>query len=147
MLPDASFFARSPEGIRISHVAKLRRQKYRHGMPTDLKTSSKASFLMPASLLVFRSVTTKGRIFGSNASVNSGISRISFFLQYGAYFPTRSFSYSLADFFFDWPGGRYYFWLLGFLSWLDVYWLQPIYLEGGFPCLMKRGRFVMLTLP
>ena len=100
MLPDASFFARSSEGSRISHVAKLRRQKYRHGIPTDLKTSSKASFLMPASLLVFRSVTTKDRIFGSNVSVNSGIGKISLSLKYGAYFPTLSLSYSLADFFF-----------------------------------------------
>ena len=54
---------------------------------------------MPASLLVFRSVTRKDRFFGSNASVNSGIGRISFSLKYGAYFPTLSFSYSLADFF------------------------------------------------
>ena len=151
----ASFFAGSSEGNRISHVTKLRRQKYRHGMPTDLKTSLKAAFLIPISLLVFRSVTTKDRVFGSTASVNLRIVKISFSLKYGAYMPTLSFSYSLGNFFFFFWLTRSYvlfvalrgfvpfgYWVI--LGPVIVYLLQPIYLEGGVPCLMKRGRFVMV---
>ena len=48
-------------GRRTSHVAKLFRQKYWHGMPAFLISSSKTSFVSPTSLLVLRSETTRER--------------------------------------------------------------------------------------
>ena len=75
-------------------MGKLRQRKFRYGMPAVLRISSKASFLIPASLMVFKSVTTKDRVLGSTASTNSGIGSISFSLKYGAYLPTLSLEYS-----------------------------------------------------
>ena len=77
MLPLANFFTTSSEGSRTSQVAKLLQQKYLPGMFALFRRSSKVSFFSPASLLVFRSVTTKDRVLGSTASTSSGIGRIS----------------------------------------------------------------------
>ena len=74
ILPPASFvFATSSEGSRTSQVAKLLRQKYLTGMFAVFRRSSNVSFFNPVSLLVFRSVTTKDRVFDSTVSTNSGI--------------------------------------------------------------------------
>ena len=62
-------------------------------------TSSNVSFLSRASLLVFKSVTTNDRVFGSTASTSSAIGSISFSLKYFAYFVTLSFSWPVGDFF------------------------------------------------
>ena len=53
-------------GRRTSHVAKLLRQKYWHGMPAFLIRSSKTSLVSPTSLLVFRSETTRERTLGGD---------------------------------------------------------------------------------
>ena len=90
MLPPARLFPTSSEGSKTSHVAKLLRQKYFPGMFAVFKRSSKVSFLIPASLLVLMSVTTKDRVFGSTASTNSGIGSISQSLKYFSYFSTLS---------------------------------------------------------
>ena len=69
-------------------------------MPAVLMTASNVSFLSRASLLVFKSVTTNDRVFGSTASTGSAIGSISFSLKYFAYFVTLSFSWSVGDFLF-----------------------------------------------
>ena len=45
-------------------MEKLRLQKYLAGIPAALKSSSNFSFLKPANLRVFISVTIKDRVFG-----------------------------------------------------------------------------------
>ncbi len=87
----ASLVASSCDGNRISHVAKLRLQKYLAGIPAAFKISSNLSFFSPASLLVFMSETIKDRVLGWTASTSSGIGRILFPLKYWAYFSTLSF--------------------------------------------------------
>ena len=64
MLLASSFAAWSSVGRRTSHVAKLLRQKYWHGMPAFLNNSSNVSFFSPTNLLVLRSETTSERILG-----------------------------------------------------------------------------------
>ena len=81
-------------GRRTSHVAKLLRQKYWHGMPAFLIRSSKTSLVSPTSLLVFRSETTRERTLGAILSAISGMGSISFPLKYFANLPTRSASCS-----------------------------------------------------
>ena len=76
-------------GRRTSHVAKLLRQKYWHGMPAFLISSSNASFVSPTSLLVLRSETTRERTLGAILSAISGMGSISFPLKYFANLPTR----------------------------------------------------------
>ena len=51
-------------GSRTSHVAKLLRQKYWHGMPAFLNSSSNTSLVSPTSLFVLRSETTSERTLG-----------------------------------------------------------------------------------
>ena len=63
MLLPASLVTSSVEGIKTSQVAKLL-QKYLAGIPATFSNSSKVSFLIPASLLVFRSVTKNKIVFG-----------------------------------------------------------------------------------
>ena len=92
MLLAASFAAWSSVGRRTSHVAKLLRQKYWHGMPAFLNNSSNVSFFSPTNLLVLRSETTSERILGVNLFSNSGMGRISLPLKYFAYFSTLSLS-------------------------------------------------------
>ena len=94
MLFAAAFAACSSVGNRTSHVAKLLRQKYWHGMPAFLTSSSKMSLLSPTSFFVLRSETTSERILGVNFSTNSGMGSISFPLKYLAYLPTLSLSKS-----------------------------------------------------
>ena len=53
-------------GRRTSHVTKLFRQKYWHGMPAFFISSSNTSFGSPTSLLVLRSETTRERTLGGN---------------------------------------------------------------------------------
>ena len=69
-------------------------------MPAVFNTSSNASFFKPASLLVFKFVTTNDRVLGSTASTNSGIGKISLSLKYFAYFWTLSLAGSAGDFYF-----------------------------------------------
>ena len=106
LLP-TSFLASSSEGSMTSQVAKIRRQKYWHGIPADSKSSSKVSFLIPDSLLFLKSVIMLDRVFGSVSVTNSGMESISVPLKYVAYFPTLSFSYcselSFSFFFFLLP--------------------------------------------
>ena len=97
LLP-VSFLAISSDGSGTSLVTKLLRQKYLPGMPVVFNSSSKTSFLNPASLQVRMSVTTKDRVFGLTATTTSGIGNISFSLKYFAYFSTLSFSLSLGVF-------------------------------------------------
>ena len=68
-------------------------------MPAVLITSSNDSFLSPASLLVFKSVTTNDRVLGSTASTSSRIESISFSWKYLTYFVSLSLSWSMGDFF------------------------------------------------
>ena len=75
----------------MSHVVKLRLQKYRHRIPVVFKNSLKVSFFSPVNLLVLKSDMTKDRVFGSTASTRSGIGRILSFSKYCAYVPTLSF--------------------------------------------------------
>ena len=77
ILPPISLFAASSEGSRTSQVEKLLRQKYLPGMFAVFRSSSNVSFSNPASLLARRSMTTNDRVFGSTASTNSGMGRIS----------------------------------------------------------------------
>ena len=49
-------------------------------------------FLIPANLLVFKSVTIEDKVFVSTASTNSGRGNILFSSKYLAYLPTLSFS-------------------------------------------------------
>ena len=81
-------------GRRTSHVAKLFRLKYWHGMPAFLIRSSKTSLVSPTSLFVFRSETTRERTLGAILSAISGMGSISFPLKYFANLPTRSASCS-----------------------------------------------------
>ena len=60
---------------------KLLRQKYLPGMFAEFKMPSKVSVFKPASLLVSRSVTTNERVFGSTASTNLSMDRISLSLK------------------------------------------------------------------
>ena len=90
----AAFAACCSLGSRTSYVAKLFRQKYWHGMPAFLNSSSKFSLFSPTSLLVFRSETTSERTLGVIFSTISGMGSISLPLKYFAYLPTRSFSKS-----------------------------------------------------
>ena len=80
-------------GRRTSHVAKLLRQKYWHGMPAFLNSFSKTSLVSPTSLFVLRSETTSERTLGVIFSAISGMGSISLPLKYLANLPTRSFSY------------------------------------------------------
>ena len=89
--PVAALAACSSVGSRTSHVAKLLRQKYWHGMPAFLNSSSKVSLFSPTSLLVFRSEMTSKRILGVTLSTISGMGSISFPLKYFAYLSTLSF--------------------------------------------------------
>ena len=73
-----AFAACSSVGSRTSHVAKILRQKYWHGMPAFLNSSSKVSLFSPTSLFVFRSEMTSERILGVNFSTISGMGSISF---------------------------------------------------------------------
>ena len=78
----ASLTASSSEGSRTSQVAKLCRQKCRHGIPADFKSSSNVSFLTPANLLVLRSMMMNDRVFGSTFATDSGIGSILFPRKY-----------------------------------------------------------------
>ena len=73
----ASFTVSSSEGNRSSKVAKLRRQKYRHGMHADFKSSSNISRLIPANLLVIKTVMMLDKVFGSTSATSSGMGSIS----------------------------------------------------------------------
>ena len=85
MLLPASLMASSIDGSRTSQVAKLRLQKYLAGIPAAFSNSSNVSFLMPASLLVFRSTIMKDRDFVWTASTSSGIGKILLPTNYCAY--------------------------------------------------------------
>ena len=74
-------------GSRTSHVAKLFLQKYWHGMPDFLNSSSNESLLSPTSLLVLRSETTSERTLGAIFSAISGMGSISLPLKYLANLP------------------------------------------------------------
>ena len=86
LLP-ASYMASSFEGCRTSQVAKLSWQKYWHGMPADFNSSSltapfeqrilTAPFLIPANLLVLKSIMIYDRVFGSTSVTSSGRESIS----------------------------------------------------------------------
>ena len=88
----ARFLARSSEGSRTSHNAKLHLQKYRHGMPAVFKRSSNVSFFSLANLLALKSDRMKDKVFCSAASTSSGIGRILSFSKYWAYLATLSFA-------------------------------------------------------
>ena len=95
MMSDSAVFAACfSVGRRTSHVSKLLRQKYWHGMPAFLNSSSKTSFVSPTSLFVLRSETTSERTLGVILSAISGMGSISLPLKYLANLSTRSFSYS-----------------------------------------------------
>ena len=79
------FFARSSDGSWTSEVAKLLLQKYLAGIPAAFISSSKVSFLIPTSLLVFKSVIINDIVFGCTASPSSGIGKILFPLKYCVY--------------------------------------------------------------
>ena len=92
LLP-ASFAASSSEDSKTSQVTKLRWQNDRHGISAVLRSSPNVSFLIPASLLVLKSVIMKDRVLGSTSATSSGIGSITLSLRYGAYLPSLSFSY------------------------------------------------------
>ena len=87
LLP-ASFTANSSDGSRTSQLAKLRPQKYLAGIPVAFSSSSNVSFLIPANLLVLKSVTIKDKVLGWTASTFSDMSKILSILKYWAYLPT-----------------------------------------------------------
>ena len=68
-------------------------------MPAAFNRSSNVSFFIPASLLFFKSVTTKDIVLGWTSWTNSGIGRILFPWKYLAYF-SLLFVKSIGDFFF-----------------------------------------------
>ena len=74
----ASLAACSFIGIRTSHVAKLRLQKYFAGMPAVQRSYPKVSLGSPASLLVLRYTPTSGSILGSSICVISRMGKIMF---------------------------------------------------------------------
>ena len=82
----ASLAARSSDGNRTSHVAKLRLQSYFAGMSAAFCKPSNVSFLIPASLFVFKSVTTNEIIFACTSCTSSGIGSILFPWKYFSYF-------------------------------------------------------------
>ena len=85
MLLPASFVASSSDGSKTPQVAKLLLQKYLTGILAAFRNSSKVSFLILVSFLVFRSVTIKESVFGWTASTYSGIGSILFPWEYWAY--------------------------------------------------------------
>ena len=68
MLLPVSFFARSSDGSSTSQVAKLLQQKYLTWIPAAFNSFSKVTFLISASLLVFKSVIINEIIFSCIAS-------------------------------------------------------------------------------
>ena len=78
MLLLASLTASSSDSSRTSQVAKLRLQKYLAGIPAAFNSSSKDSFLIPASLLVLMSAIIKDRFFYYNSFTTSSIGKIRF---------------------------------------------------------------------
>ena len=117
----AALAACSSVGSRTSNVAKLLRQKYWHGMPAFLNSSTKVSLFSPTSLLVFRSETTSERILSVTFSTISGIGSISFPSNYFAYLPTLSFSKSSGPLCWPFQGvGLFWAGCIG-LSWLSLF--------------------------
>ena len=129
-------------GRRTSHVAKLLRQKYWHGMPAFLNSSSKTSLVSPTSLFVLRSETTSERTLGVILSAISGMGSISLPLKYLAYLPTPSFSYSSGP--LCWP-----FQAVG-LFWAGWIGLSCISLETSVSCVSpgigSEGQFDPIRL-
>ena len=87
MLVATILAACSSVGSKTSYVAKMRWKKYWQEMPA-VRSSSKASFFSPVTLLVFRSLTTSERIRGSIVLAILGMGKISLPLKYWAYLTT-----------------------------------------------------------